>query len=61
MKGFITINEDKPASALRRHGCSVETFYGIALASSDGASTEHSGQLTFTGLRPTEAILFDLG
>ena len=37
------------------------TFNGIALATGDGASTEHPGQLTFTGLRPTEAILFDLG
>lgn len=35
-------------------------FNGVELATGDGASTETTGQLTFTATRPVEAILFDL-
>lgn len=34
---------------------------GVELATGDGASTETAGVLNFTALRPTEALLFDLG
>jgi redox-sensitive bicupin YhaK (pirin superfamily) len=36
------------------------TLNGVALATGDGASTEHPGELTFTATQPTEALLFDL-
>ena len=36
------------------------TFNGEPLETGDGVSTETAGTLTFTALRPTEALLFDL-
>ncbi len=35
-------------------------FNGVALATGDGASTEHPGTLTFTATTPAEALLFDI-